>query len=106
MEYRLAETDPLRLTPTAIHDLLTAYGLKGEQARLLCVSLWRKALSSLLQAGAWDDGGSAYVQALRRPLDIGEDDEVVAERDLLQPFFADEVARALAPDRILHYDAT
>jgi Holliday junction resolvasome RuvABC ATP-dependent DNA helicase subunit len=105
LEHRLAEADPLRLTPIAVQDLLAEYGVKGEVAHSIRVSLWRKAFTALLQTGVWDEGGSAYVQALRGPLDIGEDDEIVAERDLLQPFFAKEVASALTPDNILQYDA-
>lgn len=106
LETLLANSPVSGPTPEAVIEALRPYGLTEAEASSVRAALWRRAYQGVLDAGSWQSGGSEYVTALRRPLDIGEDQVIGAEDTYLLPYFTRLVESALTADNILNFRST
>jgi len=92
----LATRSPTDLTPGEVSEILAAAHLRGPQAHSLLVALWSRALESFLADDALSDAEHAYLLALRKLMDLAEDDIIQVERSLIHPRFDKAIAEVLA----------
>lgn len=85
LETLLASRQPHEISTSAVEALFKEYGLTPIEAHSLARRMWRKALAAFLEDDLLTDDEAKYLFALRRVLDIGEDDVIALETELVKP---------------------
>lgn len=91
------------VSESLVQSALQPYELDETAAYHVRLTVWRSAIEALLGRGAYDAQGRDLIMRLRRPLNIGDDDVLTVERDLILPFFATRV-RAASEGPIERFD--
>ena len=123
LETRLAEHGLKSVTPDYAHLLLQSFGVSGETARSVLLSLWEQALKELLfNDGKLDVAENAYLENLTEALGVTEQDastvrasvvqreflrraEFLFREDAVSPTTQDAIANEARNLRIPHPDA-
>lgn len=87
----------------AVEEIVLSYHLPADQADKVRRTFWRSAYERILSAGLWERGGADYLERLRAPFNIGEDEVIDAENALLLPYFEALVKQALSEPNILRF---
>lgn len=91
LKYALGKTELSLATEALVHSALSPYALDEGSSHRVRLNVWRRVVEALLASGCFDARGRDLIMRLRGPLDIGEDDAMSVERDLIVPFFATRV---------------
>src|SRR6185503_16062092 len=100
LERVLATTPPHEANPRVVSETLRAYHVKGREAHDILVRLWKQALERFLVDHALSEKEQNYLAALRRLFDLGEDDIIAVEAELIHPRFQRAVAEVIADERV------
>ena len=100
LERVLATKAPHETSPGVISDTLRAYHVKGRDAHDILVQLYKQALERSLVDHALSDKEQSYLSALRKLFDLGEDDIIAVEAELIHPRFQRAVAEVIADEKV------
>jgi hypothetical protein len=100
LEALLAGRDPQRIRPSQLEGVLAAYGLSGRKAVAVTVPAWRAALTQVIANDEISDEEVAYLGALRRLLDVAEDDAAKAHDDIVLARYQRAIDDVLADERV------
>jgi stage V sporulation protein K len=96
----LAGRDPQRIRPSQLEGVLSAYGLAGRKAVTVTVPAWRAALAKVAENDEISDEEVAYLGALRKLLDVAEDDAAEAHGDIVLARYQRAIDDVLADERV------
>lgn len=96
----LSKRRPDEISPREIADIITRCHLTGKQAHFLLLTIWSTALEKFLTDDVLSDPELAYLCALRRLFDLGEDDIMKVEDELVHPRLKRAISAVLADSRI------
>jgi hypothetical protein len=99
LEMLLATRAITQITRSKVDELRQRYGVPEQQARDVCIGLWRKTFEAFVADGIITDAEAWYLAALREPLGIDEDVVKRLEEELILPRFTAAVQKALAVQR-------
>lgn len=103
LRHALGKCDLSLVPDSLVSSVLSPYALDEASAHTVRLNVWRTAVRALLKGGQYDVPARLLLMRLRRPLDIGEDDALATERDLVAPFYAAKV-RAAAQGPVEGFD--
>lgn len=96
----LASRPPDRVTNREISETLLQWHVRGPDAHGLLVRLWAAALKHFLADDALSKEELGYLFALRRAFDLGEDDIMKVEAELVHPRFQRALVEVLSDQRV------
>lgn len=96
IENLLASKHASEIWPAEISAIATKYHLGPSQIHDITLSLWRKSVAAFVADNVLTESEVAYMAALRRTLQICEDDAIQIEREVIHPRFERKVSDVLA----------
>lgn len=105
LRHALGQTDLMVATDSLVRAALSPYALDDAAEHRVRVAVWRSAVEALVRSGRYDASARDLLMRLRRPLNIGEDDALAVERDLVVPLYTARV-RAAAEGPVEQFDRT
>ena len=100
LENLLSTSAPSELSPAAISNQLTAFGVRGASARKVVLDVFRQAFAEFIRDDEITDAEQKYLTDLRNLLAVNDSELKSLEEELLTPRFAAGVRDAIADDRI------
>jgi stage V sporulation protein K len=100
----LACLHPSEVLPSVVERALREYGVQGNQATELKTALWREALEAFLSDGKLAEEEHAYLAALRRLFDLGQDSIEAVEQETTVRRFETALNEALIDGEITATD--
>ena len=89
-----------QVTPRVVSDILARHRVAGREAHSILVRLWSLALERFLADDALSDPEVAYLFSLRRAFDLGGDDIMKVEEELVHPRFRSAIADVMSDQRV------
>lgn len=100
LQHLLTMHSPTALSPEYVLRQLREYGIAEARAAGICAQVWTEAFKTFVADDQISDSEAAYLAALRRPLNIGEDVVIDAERRLAIPRYQKALRDALADHQL------
>jgi len=96
----LNNSKPDQVTNRAVEEIYRLFGLPESEASVLARQLWSTALAVFLQDDVLGDEDASYLRALRRVLDLSEDDVMSIQEQLIHPRYRDALAAVVADGEV------
>jgi hypothetical protein len=100
IENLLASRHPTGIWPAEVSAIATNHGLSPSDLHLLSMRLWREAVAEFVADDTITADEADFMAALRRVLQIGEDDAIAVEKAIIHPRYHRRVTEALADDKL------
>lgn len=100
LETLLASKPYSEITAPEVSVAVRDYGLSGSQVRALVTTLWRRAVTAAVADDMLTDEEVAELAGLRFALQVGEDEAMEVEKEVIHPRFQQPVSAALADGRL------
>lgn len=96
----LAGREANRIRPSQLESVLSAYGFAGRKAAIVTVPAWKAALAKAVENDEIRDDDLERLGALRRLLDVSEDDAASAHDEIVLGRYRRAIDEVLADQRV------